>query len=171
MFSHKSIIENSGGVMLMNEELIKVLLDRGNTFAVIGASRDPQKYGYQVYKDLKNAGYKVFAVNPHADKILGDKCYPSLETLPVKPDVVNTVVPPKITDHIVETCKKLGITRVWMQPGSESDKAIEFCKENGISVVYGVCIMIERAKHGVSSQENTKSEGEDTHQEGDRSEK
>jgi predicted CoA-binding protein len=134
--------------MVMNEELIKVFLDRRNVFAVVGASRDPQKYGYQVYKDLKGAGYKVYPVNPNAQEILGDKCYPSLEKLPVKPDVVNVVVPPKVTEHLVETCKKLGITKVWMQPGSESEKAIKFCEENGINVVYGVCVMVERAKHG-----------------------
>ena len=124
----------------MNEELIKVFLDKRNVFAVVGASRDPQKYGYQVYKDLKGAGYKVYPVNPNAQEILGDKCYPSLEKLPVKPDVVNVVVPPKVTERLVETCKKLGITKVWMQPGSESEKAIKFCEENGINVVYGVCV-------------------------------
>lgn len=134
--------------MVVNEELIKVFLDKRNVFAVVGASRDPQKYGYQVYKDLKSAGYEVYPVNPKAQEILGDKCYLSLESLPVKPDVVDVVVPPKVTEHIVEICKKLGITKVWMQPGSESEKAIKFCEENGIDVVHGVCVMIERAKYG-----------------------
>jgi len=130
----------------MNEGLIKVFLDKRNIFAVVGASRDPRKYGYQVYKDLKNAGYRVYAVNPNALEILGDKCYPNLESLPLKPDVVDVVVPPKITEHVVKTCKKLGITKVWMQPGSESEKAIKFCEENGIDVVYGICVMVERIK-------------------------
>jgi predicted CoA-binding protein len=130
----------------MNEELIKEFLDKKNIFAVVGASRDPQKYGYQVYQDLKKAGYEVYPVNPNADEIVGDKCYPSLENLPVKPDVVDVVVPPKVTEHVVETCKKLRITKVWMQPGSESEAAIKFCEEKGIDVVHGVCVMIERAK-------------------------
>ncbi|MEM3055472.1 MAG: CoA-binding protein, partial [Candidatus Bathyarchaeia archaeon] len=69
-----------------------------------------------------------------------------LDVLPAKPDVVDVVVPPKITEQIVETCKKLGITKVWMQPGSESELAIKFCEENGIEVVHGVCIMAERRK-------------------------
>ncbi|MDI6704562.1 MAG: CoA-binding protein, partial [bacterium] len=67
----------------MSEELIKRFLEKKNVFAVVGASRDPDKYGYQVYKDLKNAGYKVYPVNPNAEEILGNKCYPSLESLPV----------------------------------------------------------------------------------------
>ena len=128
----------------MNEELIKKFLNKRNIFAVVGASRDPEKYGHQVYKDLKTAGYKVYPVNPNAKEILGDKCYPDLKDLPTKPDVVNVVVPPKVTEKTVKTCKMLGITKVWMQPGSESENAIKFCHENGIDVMYGTCVMVER---------------------------
>ena len=128
----------------MDENLIKAFLYRENIFAVAGASRNPEKYGHQVYRDLRNAGYRVYCVNPNADEVLGNKCYPSLEALQVKPDVVDVVVPPKITEHLVKTCKKLGITKVWMQPGSESETAIKFCEENSIDVVYGVCVMVER---------------------------
>jgi hypothetical protein len=133
----------------MNQELIKKFIDKKNTFAVVGASRDPKKHGYQVYEDLKKAGYKVYSVNPNTEEILGDKCYPSLENLPIKPDVVDVVVPPKVTEQTVETCKKRGITKIWMQPGSESENAIKFCEENGIDVVYGVCVMIERVRQGI----------------------
>jgi hypothetical protein len=100
----------------MKKELINKFLDKTNTFAVVGASRNPDKYGHQVYKDLKGAGYKVYPVNPNAKEVLGDKCYPDLKDLPTKPDVVNVVVPPKVTEKIVRTCKMLGITKVWMQP-------------------------------------------------------
>jgi hypothetical protein len=134
----------------MDEELIRAFLNKKNIFAVVGASRDPKKYGYQVYKDLKNAGYEVYAVNPNAEEILGDKSYPNLENLPIKPEVVDVVVPPKVTEEVVKACKGLGITMVWMQPGSESEKAIKFCEENSIDVVYGVCVMVERAKQSTS---------------------
>jgi predicted CoA-binding protein len=128
----------------MKMELINKFLEKTNIFAVVGASRDPEKYGHQVYKDLKGAGYKVYPVNPNAKEILGDKCYPDLKDLPTKPDVVNIVVPPKVTEKTVKTCKMLGITKVWMQPGSESENAIKFCHENGIDVMYGTCVMVER---------------------------
>ncbi len=128
----------------MKEELIKEFLNKKNIFSVVGASRDPRKYGYQVYKDLKEAGYEVYPINPNAEKVLGDKCYPDLGDLPIKPDVVDVVVPPKVTEEIVKTCKRLGITKVWMQPGSESETAIKFCDENDMDVVHGVCVMVER---------------------------
>jgi len=122
------------------------MVDKKNVIAIVGASRNPEKYGHRVYKDLKQAGYKVYPVNPNTDEVLGDKCYPNLKSLPQKPDVVDIVVQPSITEQIVQECMQLGITMVWMQPGSESEKAIKFCNENNIQVVHGECIMVQRRK-------------------------
>ena len=128
----------------MNTNLIIDFLRKQNVYAVVGVSRNPAKYGHQVYKDLKEAGYVVYAVNPNIDKVLGEPCYHSLSELPEKPDVVDTVVPPTVTEKIVKEYKELEIERVWMQPGSESEHAIRFCEENGIKVVHDVCVMVKR---------------------------
>lgn len=125
-------------------KLIKIFLNRGNVFAVVGVSRNPGKYGHKVYRDLREGGYKVYPVNPGEEEVLGDKCYPSLKDLPEKPDVVDIVVNPEVTEKVVKECRKLGVRKVWMQPGSESNRAIEFCRQAGIEVLHGVCIMIER---------------------------
>ncbi|MGB2841854.1 MAG: CoA-binding protein [Halobacteriota archaeon] len=124
--------------------MIKDFLSKENVFAVVGVSRNPAKYGHQVYKDLKEAGYVVYAVNPSIDEVSGDRCYPSLSELPEKPDVVDIVVPPEVTERIVEECKELRIEKVWMQPGSESREAINFCTRNDIKVVHDVCVMVKR---------------------------
>ena len=131
-------------VRKMKTNLIKEFLKKENVFAVVGVSGNPAKYGHQVYKDLKEAGYVVYPVNPNIDKVLGDRCYHSLTELPEKPDVVDTVVPSSVTEKTVEECKELGIERVWMQPGSESEHAIRFCEENDIKVVHDVCVMVKR---------------------------
>jgi hypothetical protein len=128
----------------MNPDLLQDFLRKENVFAVVGVSRNPAKYGHQVYKDLKEAGYIVYPVNPSIDEVLGDRCYHSLSELPERADVVDTVVPPHVTEEIVEECKELGIERVWMQPGSESQQAIEFCRRNSIKVVHGMCVMVRR---------------------------
>ena len=133
-----------GQILTVGGSKVDDFLDKKNVFAVVGVSQNPAKYGYQVYKDLKEAGYRVYPINPNTDRILGDRCYHSLSELPEKPDVVDTVVQPKVTDKIVIECKKLGIKKVWMQPGSESEKAIRFCNENGIETMHGVCVMIKR---------------------------
>ncbi len=128
------------------EELVRQFLDKSNIFAVVGASKNPEKYGHKVYKDLKESGYRVYPINPNTDKVLGERCYPSLKDLPEKPDVVDMVVKPEVTEKIAKECKSLGINKVWFQPGSESRKAIEFCKENGIRVLHGICVIVKRAE-------------------------
>jgi len=121
---------------------VKEFLDKKNKIALVGVSTNPEKWGYKLFKLLKSEGYRVFPVNPKYEKIEGEKCHPSLSSLPEKPDVVITLVKPEVTEKIVEECSKLGIRRVWMQPGSESEKAIDFCKEKGIEVVFNACFVV-----------------------------
>ena len=122
----------------------KLFLDKKNVIAVVGASDNREKYGNIIYRDLRSSNYKVFPVNPKVEIVEGDKCYYTLSEIPIKVSVVNTVVPPFVTEQIVKECKELGIDKVWMQPGSESEKAIAFCNENGIDVIYENCIMTQR---------------------------
>lgn len=124
-----------------NKNLIEGFLEKSNVFAVVGVSRNPDKYGYKVWKDLKESGYEVYPVNPNASEIEGEECYGSLRDLPEKPDVVDIVVPPKITEKVVKQCDEIGINKVWMQPGSESERAREFCERNSIEVLLNMCVM------------------------------
>lgn len=111
-------------------------------FAVVGATSKTEKYGYKIYQFLKKQGKKVYPIHPAIKEIEGDPVYKTLSDLPEKVDVVDVVVPPQVTEKVVEECLKLGIKRVWMQPGAESEKAIEFCKNNDIEVVYNSCVMM-----------------------------
>ena len=131
----------------MNIETIKVFLNKNNTIAFMGATIQKKKWGYKKYKKIKDAGFKVYPINPKYESIDGEKCYPNLKSLinflSERPDFVITIIPPKITEKVVEQCKLFGIDKIWMQPGSESEKAIKFCEENGIVVVHGICIVVD----------------------------
>ena len=127
--------------------LINNFLDKKNIYAVIGVSKNPEKYGNIIYHDLQKAGYQVYPVNPALTEIDGQKCYKALADLPTKPDVVDVVVPPEVALKIVQECKELGLNKVWLQPGSESARVIEFCKENNFEILSGVCVMAERRKN------------------------
>jgi predicted CoA-binding protein len=111
-------------------------------FAIVGATNNPQKYGYHIFKNLRNRGYEVYPVNPRLNELEGVRCYPSLADIPIKVDVVDFVVPPKVTEQILRECKRLGLNRIWLQPGSESETAIAFCTDNNLKVVHGVCVML-----------------------------
>lgn len=130
----------------MNDELINDFLNKKNVFAVVGVSKDSSKYGRKVYEYLKKSGYIVYPINPNIDSIDNVKCYSNLNKTPKNPDVVVFVVPPKITERTLIDCKELGIKKVWMQPGSESNEAIKYCNENGIIVLHDVCVMMENLK-------------------------
>ncbi len=109
--------------------------------AVIGVSEDADKYGHKIFRDLINAGYTVKGVNPKGGFVLGRNIYKSLEELEPKPDLVITVVHPDITEKVVEQCNKLGIKNLWMQPGSDSAKALEKAKEYGLNAITA-CFMV-----------------------------
>lgn len=115
-------------------------------YAVVGVSRDKSKYGYKVFKEMKDAGLNVYPINPNATNINGVKAYPSLDVLPEKPDMVVCVVPPKITELVVDSCIKLGVKTIWLQPGSESPSAIKKAQSAGIDVIHNACIMIDALK-------------------------
>lgn len=112
-------------------------------FAIVGATDNTNKYGYKIFKNLKSRGYEVYPVNPRLKEIEGAKCYSSLADIPLKVDVVDFVVPPRITEAILKECKQLGLSRIWLQPGSESKAAIAFCHQNNMKVVHDVCVMAD----------------------------
>jgi predicted CoA-binding protein len=122
--------------------LVETILSQ-KTFAVTGVSRNKDKYGYKVYNSLRAAGYRVFPINPNADTIDGDTCYPSLDNVPVPIDVVVTVTPPQITEETMYLAGRLKIPFVWMQPGAESTAAINDARAYSLQVVAGgPCIMV-----------------------------
>lgn len=112
------------------------------SLAVVGVSRSGKKFGNSAFNELKTKGYKVYPVNPNAESIDGETCYPSLTSLPEQVGGVLVVVPPSQTETTVREAADAGINRIWMQQGSESQDAIRFCTEHGISAVHGECILM-----------------------------
>jgi hypothetical protein len=121
---------------MKEEELLKM-----KTWAVVGATPNEEKYGYKIYKKLKNKGYHVYPVNPNYPEIEGDKCYPNLSELPEVPDVINMVVAPKYGIKTVEEAAKLGVQNIWLQPGTVSDELLELAEEKGINTVQA-CVLV-----------------------------
>jgi predicted CoA-binding protein len=110
--------------------------------AVVGVSRKGTGFGNSVYRLLKERGYKVFPVNRHSDRIGDDLCYSSVKAIPHTVDGVVVVVPPEQAEMTVREAAEAGIRRVWLQQGSESAKAIEFCQQYGLAEVHGQCIFM-----------------------------
>jgi predicted CoA-binding protein len=110
--------------------------------AVAGVSRNPQSFSANTFKELAKKGYKVFPVNPNAETIHGEKCYPSLARLPEKVGGVLVFTPPKATEKVVREAAAAGISRVWIQQGAQSPEALAFCREKKLAAVSGQCILM-----------------------------
>jgi predicted CoA-binding protein len=117
------------------------LIDPATSIAVVGATDNPAKFGGRIYRNLKGKGYRVLAVNPGRETVDGNPCYPSLAALPEKPTIVDVVVPPEVARRVLEQCLALGLTRVWLQPGSEDAAVLDFAARSGLMVRAGDCIM------------------------------
>jgi hypothetical protein len=115
-------------------------------WAVVGASQDQSKFGYRVYRSLRDAGYVVYPVNPKGGELEGAPVYRTLADLPQPPEVIDLVVPPAVTEQVVKEALALGLTRIWMQPGAESEAAIEFCRDHGVQVVFDECAMVQKRR-------------------------
>ena len=88
--------------------------------------------------DLKSKGFRLFIVNPSADSIENEHSYPNLAAIPEKVDRALIIVPRSETENVVNDAARLGISHIWIQQGAESEKAVNFCKENGIKVMENV---------------------------------
>ncbi len=113
------------------------------TYAIVGATENHEKYGWIVFDNLKRKGFHVVPVNPKYQLIDGVVCYPNLSAIPSKPDVVVLVIPPERGIEVVEEVVKLGIKKIWCQPGAESEELVQVAEQNRIEIVAdGSCLMV-----------------------------
>ena len=132
------------------KDILELLALPQTTIAVVGATDNPSKYGYVIYRDLKRKGFKVYPLNPHRSSVDGDPTFSSLDGLPEPPVIVNFVVPPEVTARILKRCLELGLTNVWLQPGAESPENLRFLQHNGFNYLAHACIMV-RSRHAGAS--------------------
>lgn len=126
--------------MTLKEKIDDFLAQR--KLAVVGVSRDGKNFGWIILNDLRKRGYKVYPVNPNAEIVNNEKCYPDLINLPEKVDGAVLTVKPGIAAKIVNDALTAGVKKLWMQQGSESEDAIRLCEANGITEIHSECILM-----------------------------
>jgi predicted CoA-binding protein len=112
--------------------------------AVTGVSRKPASHGGNiVYQRLRDRGYEVFAINPNADEVEGDRCYHDLKSIPGGVDAVVIATSPDLAQATIEECASEGVKNVWMHrafgKGSVSETAAEWGRQHGLTVIEGGC--------------------------------
>lgn len=115
-----------------------------SAYAVIGASNNRQKFGNKVLRCYLQNNKTVYPVNPGEKIVEGLPCITEIADLPHFVNSISIITPPVITEKIVAQAIKKGIQNIWIQPGAESDTAINNCLQNKINVIAnGPCILVE----------------------------
>lgn len=114
--------------------------------AVAGVSRKADVAANVIYTKLRSAGYQVYAINPNADTVEGDRAWPSLASIPGGVQGVVIATHPSMAEPLVRDCAAHGVRNVWMHRsiggGSVDDRAVTLAKELGLSVIPGSCPMM-----------------------------
>jgi len=128
----------------MNPE--EKILKTYQTVAVVGLSPKSDRPSFKVASYLKEQGYRVIPVNPQAEEILGEICYPDLASIPQPVEVVDIFRSSEQVPAIVEEAIKVGAKAVWMQEGVINEEAAARAKEAGLLVVMDKCMRKEYLK-------------------------
>ncbi|HTZ32554.1 MAG TPA: CoA-binding protein [Methylomirabilota bacterium] len=111
--------------------------------AIVGISHDAHELSVMLFKEFSKRGYEVVPVNPNLPAVSGHKCYARVQDIEPPVNAALLMTSPQVTDTVVQDCAEAGIHRVWMYrgggKGAVSPKAIEFCRQHGISVIPGEC--------------------------------
>ena len=81
---------------------------KARSIAIIGASKDEKKRGYQVIEALLDENYEgnIYPVNPNEDSILGINCYKNILDIHQSIDIVFIATPSQTIPKIIEDCGK-----------------------------------------------------------------
>jgi predicted CoA-binding protein len=132
---------------MTEQEKIKQFL-AGKRFAVVGASQDRSKYGNKVLRAYLQNNLNAVPVNPTAKEVEELTAYPDLASVPDQVDGVSIITPPTVTEKVVEQAIQRGIKNIWMQPGAESDAAIQSAERAGANVIAGgPCLLVTLRYH------------------------
>ena len=117
------------------------ILSTSRTIAVVGLSGKRFRPSYGVSEYLKRSGYRIIPVNPLESEVLGEKCYPDLESVPVPIDIVDIFRRSEFVPEIVEAAIRVKAKCVWMQEGVIHPAAARRAEEAGLVVVMDRCIL------------------------------
>ncbi len=111
-------------------------------WAVVGATKKKDKFGYKMFRSLLDNGNIVYPVSLKYAEIDGVKTYKSIKDIPSDIDVVGFIVNPTVGLELIQDVIDLGIKNIWMQPGTRDPKIVKIATDNDINVIFS-CVMVE----------------------------
>jgi len=125
---------------------LRRILARYRTLAVVGLSANWYRPSYFAAKYMLDHGYRIIPVNPTYPEVLGQRCYPDLESIPDKVDIVDCFRKPGEMVPLARSAVAIGARVLWMQLGIVNEEAARIATDAGLDVVMNRCVKIEHAR-------------------------
>lgn len=122
------------------------ILTENKTLAVVGLSANESRPSFFAAKYMQDHGYRVIPVNPRYDVVLGETCYPDLESIPEPVDIVDVFQRADVVMPIAESAASIKAKVLWLQLGVINDEAKAFAESSGMDFVQNRCVKIEYAR-------------------------
>ena len=117
--------------------------------AMVGVSRNPKKFGYTAFRELKDKGMKILPVNPETDEIMGEKSYRNISSLPEDVRGIIVMTKKEKTASVVKEAMARGIKEIWIQQMADSKEALSELKGSDINYITGECILMHYKPHSI----------------------
>ena len=125
---------------------IRRILTENNVLAVVGLSANESRPSFFAAKYMQDHGYKIIPVNPRYDQILGNTCYPDLESIPEPVDIIDVFQRPDRVMPLAESAVAIKAKVLWMQLGVVNQEAEQAARTGGLEVIMNRCVKIEYAR-------------------------
>lgn len=117
--------------------------------AMAGVSRNPKKFGFAAFKELKEKGMNILPVNPHAEEIHGSKVYKDIQSLPDNVRGLIVMTGKDQTAAVIRDAKTKGIKHIWIQQMAETKEALSELEGSGINYITKECILMHYKPHSI----------------------
>jgi uncharacterized protein len=125
------------------DDVIREILGTPRTVAVVGCSPRPERDSHEIAALLQRRGHRMIPVNPGADEILGETCYPSLAAVPTPVDMVDVFRRSTEAGAVADEAIAIGAKVLWLQLGVIDEAAARRAQAAGLIVVMDRCPAIE----------------------------
>ena len=130
-----------------DDDALRDLLRNTRTVAVVGVSPDPLRPSHGVYRYLSSAtDYELYPVNPNIEDLAGHPAYPSLNALPVAPDMVDVFRRQDQLRAVLDAAIAVGAKSIWLQQGLWDEQLAHDAEAAGMRVVMDRCLKVEHAR-------------------------
>ena len=127
------------------------ILRKARTIAVVGLSGKRFRPSFGVTEYMQRNGYRIIPVNPHESEILGEHCYPDLDSVPGPVDIVDIFRRSEFVPEIVEAAIRKGARAIWMQEGVIHEAAAKRATDAGLVVIMDHCILKDHRRFAHAS--------------------